>query len=153
MAKNEILLKEGVVCQSVFYILSGAFYQYQAGEMQEQIIDLHLEGEWMFNHESLVHQSRSATSISAFVKSEVAELSLSDLHGLIAGSKAFLQMAGIFNQDGPRTYLFDHVLSPAQKYGYIQQVKPQIAQVFPVKMIASYLKIAPETLSRVRALY
>lgn len=149
--KGERVLSEGAVCQSVFYILSGAFYQYQAGEVQENIIDLHLEKEWMFNHTSLISQSPSKTSIRAFIESEVAVLSLYDLHALITFSKAFLQLGRLFNQDGTRTYLFDHLLSPAQKYSYIREVKPQITQVFPVKMIASYLKIAPETLSRIRA--
>lgn len=80
--KNDILLNEGEICQSVFFILSGCFFQFQS-----------------------------------------------------------------------RTYLFDNSLNPAQKYNYIKEAKPLLLQMFPIKMIASYLKIAPETLSRVRANY
>ena len=45
--KNEIILKEGEVCKSVYYVLSGSFFQFKPKEFSETIIDLHLEGEWM----------------------------------------------------------------------------------------------------------
>ncbi len=151
--KQALILKQGEVCQSAFYIISGSFFQYQEGDIEEEIIDLHLEKEWMFNHTSLIGQSPSGTSIQAFTTAEVMELRLSSLHELIGKSNAFLQLGRLFNQGSARTYLFDQALSPAEKYSYIQQVKPLIAKTFPVKMIASYLKMAPETLSRVRASY
>ncbi len=149
--KNQILLKQGEVCRSVYYILSGAFFQFQTTAITENIIDLHLPDEWMFNHQSLVAQSPSTTTISAFTKAEIIELSLTGLHQLIAQSQAFLQFGHLLNQSSNRVYLFDNLLNPAQKYDYITKAKPLIAQLFPVKMIASYLKMAPETLSRVRA--
>lgn len=153
LKKNDILLKEGEICKSVFYILSGSFFQFQTDEITENIIDLHLQKEWMFNHLSLIEQSPSKTAIKAFTKSEVIELSLSSLHSLIAKSQAFMQFGRIFNQPNNRIYLYDNSLNPTQKYNYIKEAKPLISQVFPIKMIASYLKIAPETLSRVRANY
>jgi CRP-like cAMP-binding protein len=149
--KDEFLLKEGQVCQSVFYVLAGSFYQFQTREIDENIVDLHLPNEWMFNQLSFTNQSASTTSIKAFIKSEVIELRLSRLHDLISQSKAFLQFGRIFNQGASRVYFFDSSLTPTQKYDYIKAAKPLIPQTFPVKMIASYLKIAPETLSRVRA--
>lgn len=151
--KNEILLKEKEVCQSVYYILSGSFFQYQSNDLTESIIDLHLQDEWMFNQQSLVGQTPSNTVIKAFIKSEVIELSLSGLHTLIAKSQNFLQLNRLLNQMNNRAMLFDNSLNPTQRYNYIKKAKPNITQVFPIKMIASFLKIAPETLSRVRANY
>ncbi|WP_205314365.1 Crp/Fnr family transcriptional regulator [Pedobacter jeongneungensis] len=151
--KNDLLLRQGEVCQSVYFILSGSFFQFQVDDTTEIIIDLHLPKEWMYNHPSLIDQKPSDTTIKAFEDAEVVELSLSNLHELIARSQSFLNLTRIFDQTNHRTYLFDNALSPAQKYNYIKNAKPFIVQVFPVKMIASYLKIAPETLSRVRANY
>jgi len=62
---------EGEVCKSVYYILSGSFFQFKSDEVTETIIDLHLHGEWMFNQQSLVEQSPSSTAIKAFSKSEI----------------------------------------------------------------------------------
>src|SRR5215203_5085327 len=74
--KNDVILKEGEMCQSLYFIQSGSFFQFQFKDIDEVIIDLHLEGEWMFNHQSLTEQTPSKTTIKAFSKSEVIELSL-----------------------------------------------------------------------------
>ena len=141
------------MCQSLYFIQSGSFFQFQLRDIDEVIIDLHLEGEWMFNHYSLTEQTPSNTSIKAFSKAEVIELSLTGFHLLASKSTSFLQFHKILNQVHNRTYIFDNSLSPAERYEYIKKVKPELVKIFPIKMIASFLKIAPETLSRVRARY
>jgi CRP-like cAMP-binding protein len=151
--KNEILLKQGEICNKIYYVLSGSFSQFQMDDIDEVIIDLHLQNEWMFNQQSLTEQSPSHTTIKAFSKSEVIELSLYNFHCLCSGSPLFLQFGKLLNQSQNRTFIFDNSLKPIEKYSYINKSKPQLAKVFPIKMIASYLKIAPETLSRVRASY
>jgi CRP-like cAMP-binding protein len=153
LRKQEMVLDKGEVCRSVYFIVSGSFVQYQAGEITDTIIDLHLPGEWMFNHPSLVEQQPSHTCIKAFADSELLELPLSGLHYLLGHSPAFVQLGKLFNQPNLRTFLFDNALTPAQKYAYLKQAKPLAVQLFPNKMIASFLKIAPETLSRVRAAF
>lgn len=149
--KNEVLLNEGEVCKCIYFILSGSFFQFQTCETGEVIIDLHLQNEWMFNQQSLTEQTPSDTAIKAFSKAEVIELSLNSFHWLCSKSPSFLQFGKILNQSKNRTFIFDNSLKPNEKYSYINKSKPELVKVFPVKMIASYLKIAPETLSRVRA--
>lgn len=151
--KNDTLLPEGIVCKNFYFILTGSFIQFRTTEIEEQIIDLHLGGEWMFNQESMTEQRPSTTTFKAFSKSEVIILSLSAFHDLCSKSPSFLQFGRILNQSKFRTAIFDNSLNPAEKYRYINTVKPGLTKVFPVKMIASYLKVAPETLSRVRADY
>lgn len=151
--KNDVLLKEGDVCNSFYYILSGSFYQFQIRGIDEVIIDLHIQNEWMFNQQSLTEQTDSTTIIKAFSKAEIIELSLNSFHCLCSKSPSFLQFGKILNQSVNRVFLFDNSLKPSEKYNYINKVKPQLTRIFPIKMIASYLKIAPETLSRVRAVY
>lgn len=41
-------------------------------------------------------------------------------------------------------------LSPEEKYRDLLERKPEFLQTFPLKILASYLRIAPETLSRIR---
>jgi CRP-like cAMP-binding protein len=151
--KNDLILKEGEVCQSFYFIQSGSFFQFQIKDIDEVIIDLHLQGEWMFNHQSLSGQIPSKTTIKAFSKSQVVELGLKSFHALASKSTSFLQFHKILSQAHNRTYIFDNSLTPTERYDYIKKVKPQLVKVFPIKMIASFLKIAPETLSRVRAKY
>jgi CRP-like cAMP-binding protein len=151
--KNDILLEEGEICRNFYFIVTGSFSQFQTKGIEEQIIDLHMHGEWMFNQESITEQKPSTTTLKAFSKSEVIILSLSAFHCLCSKSQSFLQFGKVLNQPKIRTTIFDNSLNPAEKYSYINEVKPELTKVFPLKMIASYLKVAPETLSRVRANY
>lgn len=82
LKKNEILLSEGDVCKSFYYILSGSFSQFRIDDIDEVIIDLHLQNEWMFNQQSLTEQTPSSTTIKAFEKAEIVELSLNSFHCL-----------------------------------------------------------------------
>jgi CRP-like cAMP-binding protein len=151
LRKNDILLKDGEVCQNFYFVLSGSFVQFQLSDMNEQIIDLHVENEWMFNQESLTEQVPSRTSFRAFSESEVIVLSLNSFHILCTRSSSFLQFGRILNQAKHRTLIFDNSYSPTDKYNFIIREKPELIRIFPLKIIASYLKVTPETLSRVRA--
>ena len=151
VSKDEVLLQIGTICQSVFFIENGSVYQYNfKDEIEENIIDLHIESEWVLNHQSFTSQSPSESIIKAFSDCVVLELSIENIHKLIAISPVFLQLGGILESSVSRVSFFDNDLTPLKKYQFILQNRPQLIQYFPLKIIASYLKIAPETLSRVR---
>jgi CRP-like cAMP-binding protein len=105
----------------------------------------------MFNQESLIEQLPSATKIRAYSNAEVLSLSLNSFHYLCSKSQAFLLFGKILNQTKYRTSLYDNSLNPLEKYLFITKIKPELTTIFPLKLIASYLKVTPETLSRVRA--
>jgi hypothetical protein len=44
-----------------------------------------------------------------------------------------------------------HTSTPEQRYARLLERSPHIFQLAPLKYIASYLRIAPETLSRLRS--
>jgi CRP-like cAMP-binding protein len=151
--KNEILSKEGDVSTSMFYIVNGSFYQYFYNEAREEeiITDLHIEKDWVFNLQSLVNQQPSKVSIKAFERSEVSELTLENLHKLIAVSQKFLQFNRLLSISNSKIDFYDEQLKPAEKYDLVLKTRPELIQKFPLSLIASYLKMRPETLSRVRA--
>lgn len=149
--KNEILLQKGDIAASVFFNLKGLLYQHiQSEEKGHTILDLHLENEWVVNHKSFVTQKPADSSISSFTGGLILELSIESIHYLIGRSLSFLQLNKIMDNAVSRIVLFDNALTPKEKYLYILKNRPQLIQEFPLKMIASYLKITPETLSRVR---
>ncbi|MBY8962841.1 Crp/Fnr family transcriptional regulator [Flavobacterium sp. D11R37] len=149
--KNEILLEQGEICKSIYFVLSGSFYQYQMKDISEVIIDLHLSNEWIYNHQSLILQKPSNQTIKAFSASNILELSLNHFHVLVSASQSFLNFNKVLNLENNKSYIYDNSLTPKEKYEYIKSEKPNLIKEFPVKMIASFLKITPETLSRIRA--
>lgn len=151
LLKDEILIKPGQICKSIFFNISGAVYQYNyKDEVEENVIDLHLANEWFLNHNSFITQKPSASFIKAFTNSKILELNIESLHYLIGKSPAFLQLGKIFEQSTSRVHFFDNRLTPSDKYQFILDQRSSLLQNFPLKLIASYLKITPETLSRVR---
>ncbi|SDF28249.1 Crp/Fnr family transcriptional regulator [Epilithonimonas hungarica] len=149
--KNEILLSEGEISKSIFFIKAGALFQVQKIDDEEKIIDLNIQNDWVFSFDSLTNQIPSNTMIKAFAKSEIVELNLENLHKLISISQNFLQLNKIFNSLSAKIHIYDSNLNPSEKYNYLLNNKPQIIKIFPLNMIASYLKMRQETLSRVRA--
>lgn len=149
--KNEVLLSEGEISKSIFFIKTGAIFQLQKIDDEEIIIDLSIQDDWVFNFDSLMNQTPSNIIIKPFTKSEVVELKLESLHKLISISQNFLQLNKIFNSLSTKIHIYDSNLNPTEKYDYLIKNKPQIIKIFPLNMIASYLKIRQETLSRVRA--
>ncbi|NMR33226.1 Crp/Fnr family transcriptional regulator [Chryseobacterium aquaticum] len=152
LEKNEILSKEGDISKSIFFITKGSFYQSYYNDIREEkiITDLYLENEWTFDLGSLINQSPAKATITAFEKSEVMELTLDSLHKLIAISNKFLQFNKLLISN-PKLSFYDENMTPTEKYNYILKTRPQLIQTFTLSMIASYLKIRPETISRIRA--
>ncbi|MCF0065676.1 cyclic nucleotide-binding domain-containing protein [Dyadobacter chenwenxiniae] len=151
VARNELIHHKGQVAKSMYYLLTGSIYQYEhVFELDRNIIDLRIQNEWFFDYQSLISQRPSETYIQTFTDSRILELSLETVHYLTGRSIAFLQLNRVLEGALERMKFFDQSMTPAEKYTFILNNRPQLIQTFPLKMIASYLKLTPETLSRVR---
>lgn len=150
--RNDILLMEGAICKKVWFILSGSIYQFKYDDIDENVFDLHCENDWFVGHSSFVTQKPSITIIKAYSDCEVLEIHIDSVHQLIAQSPSFLQLGKILNTAVSRVNYFDNSLTPREKYDYLMKNRPDLLQKFPLKIIASYLKVTRETLSRVRSL-
>jgi CRP-like cAMP-binding protein len=151
IARDEFLLHKGQVAKSLYYLLSGSVYQYeQVSELDRNIIDLRIQNEWFFDYQSLISQRPSEIYIQAFSDCHILELSLDTVHYLTGRSIAFLQLNRVLEGALERLKFFDQSMTPAEKYTFILNYRPGLIQAFPLKMISSYLKLTPETLSRVR---
>lgn len=153
VTKNELLLKEGQVAKSVYYLLKGSAQQYKlVSESKHNVIDLHIAGDWFLNYKSLITQSPSEVFIESFTDSAILEVSLETVHHLIGKSFNFIQLNRVLEGAVARMQFFDQSMTPYEKYSFILNHHPRLIQAFPLKIISSYLKVTPETLSRVRKL-
>ena len=151
LKKEEILLNKGDICSSLCFIIKGAIYQYKIdAEFNKNVIDLNVSNDWIINHKNFTTQKPSEYFIQSYEESTICILSIESIHRLIAQSQSFLQMGKILEESISRIDFFDNNDTPDEKYQYVLKNKPELIQKFPQKLIASYLKITPETLSRVR---
>lgn len=151
LKKDDVLLEKGNICSSLCFVVSGSFYQYTIdSEFNKNIIDLYIANDWVVNHKSFTSRKPSVFTIQAFEDSSFYEISIDAIHNLITLSQSFLQLGKILEESTSRIVFFDNNNTPGEKYHYVLNNKPDLLQNFPQKIIASYLKMTPETLSRVR---
>jgi CRP-like cAMP-binding protein len=104
----------------------------------------------MFEYKSFLTQQPSQHIIQATAGSEVLGLHAQDFHELAKVSDIFFRLGRIFEQAIQNQDFQHNRLTPEQKYELLLATKPEVLQYFPLKHIASYLCMTPETLSRVR---
>jgi len=151
ISKNEIILKQGEVCNSCYFIEEGALYQYELNEdLEKSIIDLHIAGNWALNVSSFTKREPSQFYIMAYSQSLIYELKIETFHDLIEKHPPILQLGKVLGEASFRTAIFDKKLSSPEKYEYVIDKKPELFQAYPQHMVASFLKMTPETLSRLR---
>ena len=95
-------------------------------------------------------QSPSLNTIQAAESSEVYGLTAHDFHELVKISDSFFRLGKIFENSTQNQGFQNNHLSPEERYELLILNKPEIIQKFPLKQVASFLGIAPETLSRIR---
>ncbi|WP_299682110.1 Crp/Fnr family transcriptional regulator [uncultured Dokdonia sp.] len=150
-AKDTCLLKKGEVCSSVYFVKEGAVYHHTTDKDGNlHVIDVNTTNDWVLNHKSFTSRKPSTYQIQVYEDSELYELSITSIHKLIALSPSFLQMGKLLEVVTSRLRFFDGNYTADEKYAYILSNKPELLQKFPQMILASYLKMTPETLSRVR---
>lgn len=151
LKKEEHLLKEGQVCPALYFLNQGSLRHYHiTDEGSERTLNLVLEGDWVLDYQSFISQKPSRNFITAFEDSEVIELSICSLHKLIGHSPKFFKMGRLLEAGIQPANLYTEFSSPEERYREVLRKKPLWFQKFPLHLIASYLGVAPETLSRIR---
>jgi len=149
--KDQFLIKEGQTCQAFYFINSGSFKHYCVEESgEESILNLFITNDWILEYKSFITQQPSQNFIQAASDSEVLSLSIWDFHALARISESFMRMGTILEVAVRNQDYQQNRLSPEEKYSLLLQTKPELLQHFSLKQIASFMRMAPETLSRIR---
>lgn len=153
LRKKEFLLKPDQISKSLSFIIAGGLRFYTNTDESELTINFFTENQWVADIESFLMQLPSKNYIEAVEKSEIASLTLKDLHELMDIHPGFRMLnALIANLTIPTTHLAAlRTLGPDRRYKELLLNHPDWINRFPQMQIASYLGMSPETLSRVRS--
>jgi CRP-like cAMP-binding protein len=154
--KGELLLRPGQVCDRVSFINYGIgrFYYLVDGK---EFIGAFFDEECAYfsDYESFLTRQPSRRYIEALEDMEVADISynmLQELYQKIPAADRLGRIVaeGLYIQLSKRnaSLLID---SPEQRYQTLLAERPALIQRVPQYMIASYLGITPEALSRIRS--
>lgn len=155
LKKKEILLYKGNISQHMRFITSGCLRNFNTDEnAREHVLQFGIEGWWINDLYSYLTETPSTFFIQALEDSVVLQISKNNLSKLFYEAPILERFFRIKFENAyvalqNRTI---HGMSKPidERYSEFRTTYPEIEQRVPQYMIASYLGITPESLSRVR---
>ncbi len=155
LRKKQYFLQEGDVCKYAAFIVKGAMRQYSVDDKgMEHIVHLFIENYWATDRESSIMLTPSRYNIDAWDDTEMLVITRAEMFDLMEKIPAVATM--IRQMDERNAIASQRRLSATigntaeKRYEEFADNHPQFIQRFPQHIIASYLGITKETLSRIR---
>ncbi len=153
--KNQYLLQEGDVAKYAAFVEKGALRAYSVDEKgSEHIIQFAFEGWTISDLHSFMTGNPATYNIDALEDSQLVLISKSAQEEILKQIPEYevytrLQITGAYMAMQKRlTSILS--LSLEERYINLTKLYPNLIQRVPQRMIASYMGLTPETLSRVR---
>jgi len=153
--KGTILLQEGDVCDKLWFLADGLLRSYHNIGNKEVTSRIMFRNHIVISPGSFFTQTPATESIQALVDSTVVTLTFADLQAIYLKFPEFnyhtrLITEQYFYKQEQRLYMLRKHDASA-KYNYFLENYADYLKAIPQKYIASFLNIAPETLSRTRS--
>lgn len=153
--KNQYLLEECEVSDFVGFVIKGSFRLFRIGDDKEEyIMRFAVENWWISDYTSFMSGLPSKCYIEALEDSEVLRFSKEKWNELLAASPNFkhiIETLTAKNFEAHQNRIFSNISDPAElRYEKFVHSYPDLYNRIPLYMIASFLGLTRETLSRVR---
>lgn len=153
--KHQYIVQEGEVINKEYWIIKGCLKStYIDEEGKEHILQFGMENWWITDYESFVDQTPSKISIDCIEDSELLYITFENREKLTAEMHKMERFWAKKGKKG-RIALQNRILSllknsAKERYNLLLKQYPQLFQRVPKKLIAAYLGVSRETLSRLK---
>ena len=155
MLKRQFLLQEGDVCRELTFVEKGSLYSHSVDSKGDRnVLRFAFDGWWMADLQSFFTDIPSTLNIEVLEDSELLMLDRKNHEKLLKAIPAYeryhriiLQNAYIATQQRLENALGR---TAEEKYSRLLAHNPEFMHRVPLNLVASYLGMSPETLSRVR---
>lgn len=153
--RKELLLQEGEVCRYKIFVAKGLLKSYRlADDGTEHIMRFSPENSWTTDHESFKKQTPAKLTIEALENTVVVlwtRENMAELHTCIPAFKACMEklIDNSLKASQERIHMSISYTSE-EKYEDFIASYPDVFRRVPLHMVASYLGVSRETLSRIR---
>ncbi len=154
MRKGALMVKEGEICKNVSFINYGLIRMYHLVDGKEKIVEFCNENNYMADYRSFLLQEPALTFLQALEDTEVVDTSFEGLQeiyqhvpeanflGRRIAEELFIDMCRRATSDAHETI--------EERYNNLIDQQPWLLQRVPQYMIASYLGVTPQALSRIK---
>lgn len=152
--KKELFLAAGKKCKSVGFVLEGCFRWVKNHDGEERTFDFALEHEFVTNYYSIITQKPSETTIIAVEKSVMVCADAAKMLKLFDSTFTW-QKIGRHLAEYVACYSLERLISsyydsPRIRYEKLMAASPELFLRVPHHILANYLGMTKETLSRLR---
>lgn len=153
--KGQFLLRQGSICKFRAFVCSGCIRSYQVDEKgREHIYSFSSGNHWVYDSVSIATGTPSNEFIEALEDSDIIHISSDNFELLLSDIPNFgLLNAKIITDDFSRSRERIYMMTNHQaeeRYRQFIQHFPQLHKRLPMFMIASYIGVTRETLTRIR---
>lgn len=154
IAKNENLVREDRVCNRIYFVNEGLLKSSISDGVDEIVIEFIGKGEFATDYVSYLKEEKSDMDITALEDSTLEFWDRKSINLIYTKCKNFQKFGRLMAE-----YHFMHLATrvkramlPAKtKYQLLLRERPELLQKVPQYLLASYLNITPEWLSKIRA--
>lgn len=155
LRKKQYLLQEGDVCKYMAFVEKGLLRSYNVDEKgYDHMIQFAWEGWWISDTYSFLSREPGAYNIDAIEDAELLLITLPHFEEMMLKVPKMERYFRILFQKNiiskERRLLSSITYSAEEKYLRLSETNPELIRRIPQNLIASYLGITPETLSRIR---
>lgn len=153
LKKNDFLIRAGEVEKHIYYIVNGAVRAFSIIEENEKTIRFGYSNSIINSLSSYLTKKPSELYIQALRKTTVLQCSKVSFENYIYATRERLFAYNLILNESIVGLIEREVdlmhTNPTNRIKRLQERSPQLFQEVPHKYIAAYLKMSPETLSRI----
>lgn len=157
VAKNEYLVRNGEVCKNDSFVVSGSFkaFYIHPDTGKEEVLFFAIEDWWATDLDSFTNQTSSNYSIQSLEKSVIQQISHQSFEQLLLAipklERYFRLILQGYIASIQKRIILTNAHSAEERYDKFLIQYPKMMQRIPQYLIASYLGITPEFLSKLRS--
>lgn len=152
--KNELIIREGRICNKVYFIKSGAIRRFCLEDGIEVTKWIYTDNQFVTSMSSFFEQRPSFESFQACEETTVYSLTYDDEQLLLEYplfAKFHIKLLRVYLSKINEFHHLFRAMNAQEKYSYLLDFFPQIILKAKLKHIASLIGVSQETLSRIRA--
>jgi CRP-like cAMP-binding protein len=152
--KGDIISEVGKVCNIISFIDKGLVIPFNIVNDKKHIYNFFFENEYVSDYESFLTRMPAKYGLEAIEDTITIDMHYDDLQAMYLAYPEF-ERVGRMAAEAQFIRLARQISSllaekPEERYQHLLEEKPQVLQRAPQYLVASYLGITPEALSRIR---